>query len=96
MHLILRYPNGRRVDALLLRREDSQMRIVVRGRNETLELHFTGGSWFTEDGERVSIEAILMDPYQGGRQTNTKYTTTAETTKAASAANRSSTTDRMN
>jgi hypothetical protein len=96
MHLILRYPNGRRVDALLLRREDTQMRIILRGRNETLELQFIGGSWFTEDGERVSIEAILMDPYQGGRQTNTKYNARAETTKTASAANRSSMTERMN
>jgi len=36
-----------------------------------------------------------MDAYQGGRHTNTKYTTAAETTNTATAANRSNTTDRM-
>ena len=94
MHLVLRYPDGRRADALLLRRDEAAMRIVLRGRNETIELRFVRGSWLTEDGERVSIEAILMDPHQGGRQTNTKYKTAAETTNTANTANLSNSSDR--
>jgi hypothetical protein len=96
MHLILRYPNGRRLEALLLKRGEDEMRVVLRGRNETLELQVIAGRWFTQSGERVSIEAIAMDHYQGGRHTNTKYTTAAETTNTANAAQRSSATDRMN
>ena len=79
MHLILRYPNGHRADALLLTREDDLMRVVLRGRNETLELDSSTAAGSTRTARRVSIEAMLADPYQGGRQTNTKYTT-AETT----------------
>jgi hypothetical protein len=72
------------------------MRVILRGRNETAELTLIAGRWFNEDGQRVSIEAMIADPYQGGRQTNTKYTTAADTMNTASAAARSSTTDFMN
>jgi hypothetical protein len=96
MDLILRYPNGRRAEALLLLRGEGVMRVVLRGRNETIELRLISGRWLTEAGERVSLEPILMDPHQGGRQTNTKYMTAAETTNTANAATRSTTADRMN
>jgi hypothetical protein len=96
MHLILQYPNGRRADALLLSRGERFMRVTLRGRNDTLELRKVSGCWVDEEGNVVSIEAILAMPHQGGRQTNTKYTTTAETAKTASAAARSSTAGRIN
>jgi len=96
MHLILRYANGRRADTLLLRRDEATMRVILRGRNETVELTFISGRWFTEDGQAVSIEAMTADPHQGGRQTNTKYNTAAETTNTTNAATRSSTTCLMN
>ena len=96
MHLILRYRNGRRADALLVTRGATGMRVILRGRNETLELKHILGNWLTEYGERVSIEAIIADPHQGGRQTNTKYSTTAETTNTATAAMRSSSAGGMN
>jgi len=96
MHLILRYPNGRRVDALLLMRTDTLMRVILRGQNETLELKKVKGSWVAEDQQRVAIEAILTDPHQGGRQTNTKYTTSTETAKTANAAMRSTTAGGIN
>ena len=65
------------------------MRVIVRGQNETLELQNINGIWVAEDRQRVSIEAILTDPHQGGRQTNTKYNTTDETAKTVNAAMRS-------
>jgi hypothetical protein len=90
MRLIFQYPNGRRLDALLLMHAEDVMRVVVRGRNETLEFRLVSDRWLNEDGECVIIEAILAENYQGGRQTNTKNTTTAEIPKTASAAMRSS------
>ncbi len=89
MHLILRYPNGRRVEALVLLRGERVMRVAVRGRNETLEFRLVSNRWISEDGQRVSIEAVLSDPYQGGRQTNTKYSATADIPKTRTAAMRS-------
>ena len=59
MHMILCYPNGRRVDALLLTVGPESMRAAVRERSETLEFQKIGDSWLSENGERVSIEAMF-------------------------------------
>ncbi len=59
MHMILRYPNGRRVDALLLTISPESMRAAVHERNETLEFQKLGDFWLTEKGERISIEAMI-------------------------------------
>jgi len=84
MHLTLRYPNGLLADALMLMRGEAFMRVVLHGRNETSEFHYNAGQWLAENGDCVSIEAIL--DYQGGLQANTKYSTTPEIAKTASAA----------
>ncbi len=62
MHLILRYPNGRHVDALLLSHHDTLLRVVVHDCNETLELRLEQGYWIDEKGERLSIDAMLATP----------------------------------
>jgi hypothetical protein len=59
MHLILRYSNGKRVDALLLNIGPETMRAAVRDRNETLEFQRIGDQWIGEDGEPVDIEAMI-------------------------------------
>jgi hypothetical protein len=59
MHLILRYPNGRRVDALLLTIGPESMRAAVHERNETLEFLRVGEWWLGEKGERIAIEAMI-------------------------------------
>lgn len=69
MHLILRYSNGRRLDALLLSLREDSMRIAVHGRNETLELEFVYDRWISEEGQRVSIEAILMAEHSATAET---------------------------
>lgn len=95
MLLVLRYPNGTRVDALLLSRETDRLRVALHGRNDTIELQLVFESWMDEDGRRVSIEAILTDSYHGGRQTKTKYTATADAASTATAAIRSKAAGRM-
>ncbi len=62
MHLILRHPSGRRVDALLLSHDDTLLRVIVHDCNETLELRFEQGYWIDEKGERLSIDAMLAAP----------------------------------
>jgi hypothetical protein len=59
MHLILRYPNGRRVDAILLTIGPESMRAAVRERNETLEFLRIGDCWLGEKGERITIDAMI-------------------------------------
>jgi hypothetical protein len=60
MHIILRYPNGKRVDALLLSREHDRLRVAIQGRNDTLELKLVRERWVDDDGQKVSIEAMVI------------------------------------
>jgi hypothetical protein len=92
--MILRYPNGKRVEALLLCRERDRMRVMVHGRNDTLELKLIRDRWVDDDGQKVSIEAIVPDRYEGGLQTNTKYSAAAAATNTAAPAMRSRTAGR--
>ena len=66
MHLILRYLDGTRLDALMLSFQNNLMRVVIPGRNETEELEFVYDRWVDEDGKRICLEAMLAGPYQGG------------------------------
>lgn len=59
MHLILRYANGRRADALLLMLSADRMRLILHECNETLEYYRMSDRWVSEDGMRISIEAIV-------------------------------------
>jgi hypothetical protein len=59
MHLILRYTNGHRADALLLTMTPDTMRVVLHRRNDTVEYRRISDRWAGDDGSRVSIEAML-------------------------------------
>jgi hypothetical protein len=59
MHMILRYQDGSRVEALLLSQESDRMRVAIHGRNDTLELRLVRERWVDDDGQKVSIEAIV-------------------------------------
>src|SRR5690348_5944592 len=59
MPIILRYPDGKRVSALLLSREETRLRVTIPGRSDTLELRKVRERWVDDDGNKVSIEALL-------------------------------------
>ena len=59
MHLILRYANGQRAEALLLTMTANAMRVVLHCWNETVEYRRVSGRWVGDDGTKVSIEAML-------------------------------------
>ena len=80
MHMILRYPSGRRVDGILLAAGADRLRIVVRRLNETIELCLTEDQWISERGDRIEIEGWLADgnagivdflPYPAGQRVST-------------------------
>lgn len=62
MRLILRYPNGTRVEALLLARDETRLRITIHGCEETIELTLEEGHWKDEAGQRLALEAIIPPP----------------------------------
>jgi hypothetical protein len=59
MHVILRYPDAKRVDALLLSREPERLRLAIHGRTDALELRLVRERWVDDDGQKVSIEALV-------------------------------------
>jgi len=61
MHLVLCYPNGKRVDSLLLATGRHRLRVAVPHRNDAVELHFDNNQWISDAGETVVIESMLCD-----------------------------------
>ncbi len=59
MHLILRYANGHRAEALLLTMTAEAMRVVRHRQHDTVEYRCVHGRWVGDDGMRVTIEAML-------------------------------------
>ncbi len=59
MQMIVRYPSGRLADCVLLAANNELMRIVVRRRNETLELRLSGEDWISEKGELIEIASLV-------------------------------------
>jgi hypothetical protein len=59
MHLILRYANGHRAEALLLTMTAEAMRVVRHRSNDTVEYRNVAGRWVGDDGTRVSIDAMF-------------------------------------
>ena len=52
---------GRRTEALVLAAGPRQMRVVLRGRSDTIELELAGSCWLSKTGDCFEIDsAILM------------------------------------
>lgn len=58
MRMLLKYRSGKIVEGLLLAVTRKQMRVIVSGKNDTIELSHEDGGWRAEDGETVEIEAL--------------------------------------
>ena len=59
MHMTLRFPTGRRAEAILLAAGPDRLRIVLRRRSDTYELRLAGGEWISERGERIEVESLI-------------------------------------
>jgi hypothetical protein len=65
MYLILGFQTGRRTEAILLAASPGRMRVVIRRRNDTMELRHIEDRWISDDGEPVEIESWISDGYTG-------------------------------
>ena len=61
MHLILRYPRSRRIEALLLAATAGRMRVVVKHLKDTVEFTLVDGRWISDRGCAAEIESITTD-----------------------------------
>lgn len=55
------YPDGPKIEAVLLSRGRYSMRLVPRGVADTLELRLSYGQWSDENGVPVEIEWLVSD-----------------------------------
>lgn len=65
MYLILSFQTGRRTEGILLAASPGRMRIVIRRRNDTVELRLIEGRWIADDGEPVEIESWIAGEHTG-------------------------------
>jgi hypothetical protein len=61
MFMTLCYPTGRRVEGVLLATGRDRLRLAVRGRNETIELHVEEGRWVSDEGVQVELESVIWN-----------------------------------
>ena len=61
MYTVIVFPGGRRCDALLLSAWPERLRVVVRGRSDTVELRIIEGRWMSDSEVCVEVGAILND-----------------------------------
>jgi hypothetical protein len=54
--MIIRYSNGQEFEAALLIQTENQMRIVLQGYEDVLELQRINGTWITDECEPVQVE----------------------------------------
>lgn len=60
MHLTISFSDGRRADAVVLAVSADRMRISLPGSDDATELRAAHGAWFTETGEPVDIDSIVL------------------------------------
>ena len=58
MRMMLTHRGGQTVEGLLLAVNREQMRVVISGQADTIELCRVDGSWRTEDGQSFEIDAV--------------------------------------
>ena len=59
MLMTIRYENGLRVEAVVLAANRERMRVAIDSEPDIMELHMVDGSWHTEDGAEIEIEALI-------------------------------------
>ena len=62
MRMTIRYPNGLRVEAVLLAANRERMRVAVDSQPDAIELHKMDAAWYTEKGAEIAIEALIPIP----------------------------------
>ena len=65
MYLLIRYPAGIIVEALVLGKGRNRMRAAVAGFPDTIELRRSGSQWLTETNEPIEFDFLMSNNYAG-------------------------------
>lgn len=83
MYLLIRYPVGIIVEAVVLATGKNRMRIAASGLPDTIELRRAGSQWFTTGHQPVEFDFILSNTNRGERVCSSEL---AEVARAAGSA----------
>jgi hypothetical protein len=61
MYLIIRHSNQMLSEAVLLSAGPRCMRLVFRGRGDTVEYRLSYGQWVSEDNVPIELESLVVD-----------------------------------
>jgi hypothetical protein len=64
MYLLIRYPIGVIVEAVVLAKGRNSMRVAAAGFPDALELTRSGRQWFTKDREPVEFDFLMSNDHQ--------------------------------
>ena len=65
MYLLIRFPVGIIVQAVVLAKGRNRMRVAAAGFPDTIELKRSGQLWFTETREPIEFDFLMSGSYQG-------------------------------
>ncbi|MGA1997698.1 MAG: hypothetical protein ABSH45_18170 [Bryobacteraceae bacterium] len=65
MYLLIRYPIGIIVEALVLAQKRNRMRVAAAGFPDIIELRRSGAQWFAASGQPVEFDFLMSCSQQG-------------------------------
>jgi hypothetical protein len=83
MYLLIRYPVGIIVEAVVLACGRNRMRVAAAGFPDTVELRRSGQHWFAETGQPVEFDFLMSSTNQGERVSSSKQAGVARAAGAA-------------
>jgi hypothetical protein len=57
-HMTIRYSNGHTLEAVLLSKTETSMRVALQGSEDVLEIKNLNGAWITEECEPVNVDYV--------------------------------------
>lgn len=64
MHVLIRYPAGIIVEAVVLAKGKNRLRVAVAGFSDTIELRRSGSQWFAPGRQPVEFEFLMSEPHR--------------------------------
>jgi len=79
MYLLIRYPVGIIVEAVVLARGKNRMRIAASGFPDTIELRRAGSQWFTTGHQPVEFDFMMSNTHRAERVCSSEVAEVART-----------------
>lgn len=83
MYLLIRYPVGIIVEAVVLARGRNRMRVAAAGFPDAIEFRRSGPQWVTESSQPVEFDFLMSDAREGEKASTSSLAGVAQAAGAA-------------